>query len=143
MKKALRWSLLSIVIIAISSILTFKAVRAGWLTEKEPLDLSDAPVLLLFNRYKGCECEMAVYTAAEAQINAWTVENNNTVPIIRIDLDQRPDLKKQYGIVRAPALFLVDGVGSVIAGQKESLSDNAPFDLELFDKAIKEIKNGS
>ena len=143
MNKALRWWVLTAVMIAIVGIITTKAVEDGWFEVKEPLDLSDAPVLLFFNRHKGCECELVVYTAAEDQVNAWVVENNNSVQIIRIDLDRRPDLKKQYGIVRAPALFLVDDTGAVIVGQIESLSDSAPFDIELFDKAIKEIKNGS
>ena len=123
-------------------LISIKAVNEGWFARREPLDLSDAPVLLFFNRHKGCECEMVVYDAAEGQINRWSDEARFGMQIVRIDLDRRPDLGTQFDIVRAPALFRVDQEGKVISGQKDSLSDAAPLDLTRFELAIKEQSNG-
>lgn len=129
----------AVVLLLVFAILSFKAVDEGWFARREPLDLSDAPVLLFFNRYKGCECEMVVYEAAERQINEWTGAARAGVRIIPINLDRRPDLGQQYTIIRAPALLLVDKGGVVLYGQKESLSDTAPLDLSAFDRVIQEV----
>lgn len=84
---------------------------------------------------------MAVYTAAENQITEWSEEERHGISIIRIDLDRRPDLGKQFNIIRAPALFLVDSEGFVLFGQKDSISDAAPLDLHAFNAAIEEVNN--
>lgn len=140
--KATRCIVIVLVILLSAGIMTYKAFDNGWLMSREPLDLSNAPVLLFFNRHKGCECEMVVYTAAENQIANWSDENRQSILIVRIDLDRRPDLGKQINIIRAPALLLVDTDGNVLFGQKESISDTAPLDLDAFTAAIDKVKNG-
>lgn len=141
--QAARFVVLGVVILAITGIMAYKAVNEGWYAPRTPLDLSDAPVLVFFNRHKGCECEMIVYQAAETQIKNWPEETRMGVKIIDVDLDRRADLGKQFNIIRAPALFLVDEDSQVIFGQTDSLSDNAPLDLPAFEKAIQEIRNGN
>jgi hypothetical protein len=103
-----------------------KAVQQGWFDPRPPLELDGEPALLFFNKSRGCECELFVYNNANAQINAW----NAPVRVIHIDLERRPDLAQQYGVIRAPALILLDAEGQVIWEQDESLSDKAPLDLE-------------
>lgn len=49
--------------------------------------------------------------------------------VIRIDFDQRPDLARQYEIIRAPALILLNANGQVVWRQDEGLSDESPLDL--------------
>lgn len=138
----MRCIVIVLVILLSAGIMMYKAFDNGWLMSREPLDLSNAPVLLFFNRHKGCECEMVVYKAAENQIIEWYEEERHGISIIRIDLDRRPDLGKQFDIIRAPALFLVDTDGNVLMGQKESISDTAPLDLDAFTAAIDKVKNG-
>lgn len=140
--KASRRIVITIVILFTAGIIFYKALDVGWWMPREPLDLSNAPVLLFFNRHKGCECEMVVYTAAENQIAEWTEADRHDISVIRIDLDQRPDLRKQFNIIRVPALLLVDPEGNVLFGQRESISDTAPLDLHAFSDAIDEVKNG-
>lgn len=139
--KAIQRIVVTLVIVLIAGVIIYKALDENWLTPRKPLDLSNAPVLLFFNRYKGCDCEMAVYTAAENQITEWSEEERHGISIIRIDLDRRPDLGKQFNIIRAPALFLVDSEGFVLFGQKDSISDAAPLDLHAFNAAIEEVNN--
>lgn len=135
-------AVIGLVILAALAILGSKAVEEGWFLSREPLDLSNAPVLLFFNRHKGCECELVVYEAAEEQIKGWSEESRSGLQIIPIDLDRRLDLGKQFNIVRAPALLLVDRDGAIILAQKESISDTAPLDLIPFEKVGREVTHG-
>jgi len=140
--KAMRCIVIILMTLLITGIMIYKALDNGWLMSREPLDLSNAPVLLFFNRHKGCECEMVVYTAAENQVANWSDEERQGILIVRVDLDRRPDLGKQFNIIRAPALLLVDTEGNILFGQKDSISDTAPLDLDAFTVAIDEVKNG-
>jgi hypothetical protein len=140
--KASQRMIVALLLLSIAGVMVYKAFVEGWLAPKDPLDLSNAPVLLFFNRHKGCECEMAVYTAAEKQITEWSAENRRGIPIIPIDLDRRPDLGKQFNIIRAPALLIIDHEEKVLYSQKESQSDTAPLDLLSLDAAVKEIFYG-
>lgn len=126
-------------VLAVSGILVYKAVDEGWFAPRTPLDLSDAPVLVFFNRHKGCECEMVVYEAAQEQIKNWPEEARHGMRIIHVDLDRRPDLGKQFEIIRAPALFLVDQDNRVIYSQTKSLSDAAPLDLAAFETVLQSL----
>lgn len=130
-----------LVMIAATGILIFKAINEGWFIPREPLDLSTEPTLL-FNRSKGCECALIVYEAADMQIASWPEEAYSGIKIIRIDMDRRPDLGKQFNIIRAPALVLVDSEGQSLYNQTKSVSDTSPFNLIAFEKAIKEFQNG-
>ncbi len=82
-------------VIGLTVVLAYKAIDEGWFEPRASLDLSNAPVLLFFNRHKGCDCELAVYTAAVEQVKGWTDGARSGVQIIQIDLDRRPYLGKQ------------------------------------------------
>ena len=139
--KIFQRTVVTLVILLIAGMTTYKALDEGWLMPREPLDLSNAPVLLFFNRHKGCECEMVVYTAAESQINEWSDDARNGIQINHIDMNRRPDLVKQYDILRAPALFLVNQDGTVIIEQKDAVSDTSPLNLHRFESMIENLGN--
>lgn len=122
-------------------VIGLKTVKEGWLVVREPLELNGEPALVLFNRYKGCECELVVYEAADFQIENWSEENRSGVPVYVINLDHRPDLKKQYQILRVPALILLDASGRIVLKQDEGISDEKPLNLPLFEEKIKEVLN--
>lgn len=135
--------ILGIFILGLLLVIGLKAVEEGWFSPIEPLELNGKPALVLFNRYKGCECELVVYEAAEHQIENWSEIDRNGIPVYVFNLDRRSDLKKQYQIIRAPTLILVDGSGDIIIKQDEGISDFEPLDLPLFEEKIKEVLNGS
>ena len=115
--------------------LTFglKAAQLGWFTPHPPLELDGEPALLFFNKLRGCECELFVYNNAETQMNSW----NASVHVIRIDLDHRPDLARQYEIIRAPSLVLLNAKGQIVWRQDEALSDESPLDLDQIEVLAK------
>jgi hypothetical protein len=122
--------MLFIVILIITAVMIYKAVHEGWLIPKESLVSTNAPLILFFNRHKGCECEMVVYTAAKKQITErWAAEDHRGIPIIQINLDRRPDLGKQFHIIRAPALLIIDQEEKILYNQKGLQSDTTPLDL--------------
>ncbi|PKO12806.1 MAG: hypothetical protein CVU39_21970 [Chloroflexi bacterium HGW-Chloroflexi-10] len=135
-----RLSVILVILVAFG-ILFVKALSEGWFTPREPLDLSSEPTLLFFNRSKGCECVLVVYQAAERQIAAWPKADYSGANLIRIDLDHRPDVGRQFNIIRVPAMLLVDSNGQVIYQQTEAVSDKSPLVLVKFEQAIKDYAN--
>jgi hypothetical protein len=123
-----------------SLILTFglKAVQLGWFAPRPPLELDGKPVLLFFNKSRGCECELLVYNNANAQMDEWTAP----VRLISIDMDRRPDLARDYNIIRAPALVLLDAAGQAVWKQNDSLSDESPLDLNQAEGQIEAMTDG-
>jgi hypothetical protein len=117
--------------------LTFmlKAAQLGWFDPRPPLELDGEPALLFFNKARGCECELFVYDNANSQIDGWKAP----VRVTRVDLDRRPDLAQQYGVIRAPSLVLLDEMGSVVWRQDEGLSDEAPLDMEQVEVQIEAL----
>jgi hypothetical protein len=75
---------------------------------------------------------MTIIRAAESQLAEW----ESPLPILRADFDQRPDLARQFQIIRAPALVLLDAEGKVIWKQDEGLSDESPLDLRQVEAQI-------
>lgn len=127
------------------AVLGYKAVDREWFQIRSKdggLQLNDRPALLFFNSYIGCECYRAVYRAAEVQISTWSEEDRMGVPVITIDLDRRSELRKQYEVVRAPTLILVDSAGKIVHRQSDVVSDANPLDLETFEKIIQEMLHG-
>jgi hypothetical protein len=118
-------------------ILTFglKAVQLGWFTPRPPLELDGKPVLLFFNKARGCECEMLVYNNANTQMNVW----NTPVHVVRIDMDHRPDLAQQYQVIRAPALVLLNAESEIVWKQDEGLSDQVPLDLNQAERQVEAL----
>ena len=101
----------------------------GWFAHRQPLVLNGQPALLFFTISRGCDCQMMVVHNAEAQLTAWQLPANLGLNVIRLDFNRRPDLAKQYGVARAPALVLLDTAGQVAWKQDEGLSDEQPLDL--------------
>ena len=121
---------------ALLTVLAAKAAQMGWLAARPPLELGGQPALLFFNSQRGCECALVVYRSAEAQVAAWPAAARAGVAIVPIDVDRRPDRARQYQVVRAPTLLLLDGQGVEIWRQDESVSDEAPLDLRRFEARI-------
>ena len=92
-------------------------------------------VMLFFNKARGCECELLVYNNARAQMDVWQAP----VRIIHIDSDRRPDLARLYKVLRAPILILLDAEGQTVWKQVESLSDEAPLDLNQAERQIEAL----
>jgi hypothetical protein len=120
---------------ALTVTLGLKVVQTGWFAPRPPLELDGEPALLFFNKARGCECELLVYNNAEAQMDVWQAP----VSIINIDSDRRPDLARQYKVLRAPALILLDAEGQTVWKQVESLSDEAPLDLNQAERQIEAL----
>ena len=112
--------------------LGMKTVQLGWFNPRPPLELGREPALLFFNKARGCECELFVYNNANAQIDAW----DKPMRVIRIDMDYRPDLAREYKVIRAPSLVLVNAEGQVAWKQNESLNDGSPLDLEQVEMLV-------
>lgn len=116
--------------------LGLKAVQLGWFTPRPPLNLDAKPALLFFNKSRGCECELLVYNNANSQMDLW----KTSMRVIRIDMDHRPDLVRQYGVIRAPSLILVNAEGRVGWRQDEGLSDEMPLDLDHVEGQIEALR---
>jgi hypothetical protein len=112
--------------------LGLKAVQLGWFNPRPPLDLDGIPALLFFNKSRGCECELLVYNNANAQMEEWIAP----LRVIHIDMDRRPDLARDYNIIRAPSLILLNVDGQVVWKQDEGLSDESPLDLNQAERQI-------
>lgn len=129
MKRSVLWIVFLAVLVLI---LGLKALQEGWFSSYPSLELGGAPALLFFNKTRGCECELLVYNNANLQMENWIT----SIKVHTIDLDRRPDLGQQYGVIRAPALVLVNVDGQVVWKQDNSLSDMAPLDLKQAETQI-------
>lgn len=136
-----RFAVIVLCAVAILSILGYKAVDEGWFDPREPLDLGGQPAFVFFNRYKGCECELEVYQLAEAEIQAWPEAARRGVPLLIVNLDRRPDLGRQFKIVRAPTLLLVDEDGQEVVRQDVIRSENQMFNLLEAERVLQTLLN--
>jgi hypothetical protein len=116
--------------------LRLKAVQLGWFIPRPPLELDEKPVLLFFYKSRGCECELLVYNNAKAQMDVW----KTPLRVIRIDMDHRPDLVRQYDVMRAPTLVLLNFEGQVVWRQDEVSSDEMPLDLDQAEGQIEALR---
>ena len=115
--------------VLLMAVLAIKSFNDGWFEPKIPLEQNGQPALVFFMLGRGCECQMSVVRAAEAQLATWEVATDSVIPVLRVDFSRRPDLARQYGVRRAPALVLLDAQGQVVWKQDVGLSDEAPLDL--------------
>lgn len=120
------WVLFGAIVLGLVCI---KSFHDGWFEPRIPLPLNGQPALVFFTLSGGCQCRRSVVQNAEAQISAWDFPGRKAVPVLRVDFSRRPDLAQQYGVVRAPALVLLDQAGVVVWMQDVGLSDEAPLDL--------------
>lgn len=119
----------------------FKALDVGLFAKRPQLELYNQASLLFFNKDRGCDCELVVYRSAEAQISAWPAEEGRGIPVHRIDMSKRPDLVRQYKVIRAPTLILLNAEGREIWRQDTGLSDEAPLDLENAQASIQKLNS--
>lgn len=126
-------------VLLVVGVLAVKAGQEGWFVP-EPAFLPNQPVLLLFNRYRGCECALDVYEAAEWQVSGWPEEARLSVPVLVINLDRQKELGERYKVHRAPTLILLDAAGNVVYRQNEVVTDDLPLDLETFEQKIREMQ---
>jgi hypothetical protein len=116
--------------VVVMAVIAIKSIKDGWFEPQTSLELNDQPALIFFTLERGCVCQMKVIGNAEAQIAAWEVPDETGVPVRRVDFSYWPGLASQYGVMRAPALVLLDSLGQVVWKQDFGLSDEAPLDLE-------------
>lgn len=126
-------------LIVITLILGVKAVQMGWFIPKPPLVLNNQPAILFFNNDRGCECQLAIFNNADAQLSVWPEEKHRGIPIFAINLERRPDLAKKFLVYRAPTLILLDSEGQDIWRQDESASDDYPLDLAALETLIDKL----
>lgn len=124
-----RVMVLTLFCVLVLAVLALKSFNEGWFELGEPLEVTGEPTLVFFTLADGCECEMSVVNAAEAQLAGWSLAQAGKIPLLRVDFSRRPDLVKQYGVARAPALVLLDANGNVAWKQDLGLSDDAPLDI--------------
>jgi hypothetical protein len=124
---------------AVLAVLAFKAMQLGWLAARPPLVLPDQPVALFFNNERGCECVLAIYRQADAEIDAWSRAAGVDLPLYRINLERRPGLGRRFGIRRAPTLLLLDAQGNEVWRQEDVLSDTHVFDLERAEAEVEAL----
>lgn len=123
----------------VMAVLAIKSFNDGWFDPKMPLELNNRPALVFFTLGRGCECQMLVIRNAEAQLSAWPLAQEDSIPIFRVDFSRRPDLARQYGVNRAPALVLLNALEQVVWKQDVGLSDEAPLDLTAAEAHIHQL----
>jgi hypothetical protein len=82
---------------------------------------------------------MVVSNNVNAQITNWSEVDRQGVPVLAVDIDQRPDLAEQYDIYRVPTLMLLDSQGQLIWMQDYSVDDEHPLDLHQFEIEIQSM----
>lgn len=115
--------------------LGLKAASEGWFAARTPLPLNGQPALIFFTLSEGCDCQMTIVRAAEAQLANWV----SPLPLHRVDFDGRRDLAEQFHVARAPALVLVNAEGQAVWKQDEGLSDESPLDLDQAERQVEAL----
>ncbi len=134
-----RMATLMLVAVIVFAVLAIKSINDNWFEPRIPLALNGQPALVFFTLGKGCECQMKVIHNAEKQLAEWKVVVDSKIPLFTVDFSRRPDLAKQYGVARSPALVLLNAAGEVIWKQDLGLSDEAPLDINAASIQIENI----
>ena len=133
----------SIWLILGSTMLVLLALTACQVIPPPPLELNNEPAILFFNNEDGCVCSRIIYERADAQIAAWPAESRHGVPLYHIQLEERPDLRSHYRIVRAPTLLLLDADGNEIWRQDEVTTDTQIFDLKMAEEKVLDMQHST
>lgn len=96
----------------------------------------EKPVILYFYEADPCECMLELTGQAEEQMANWPPENRGNIPVVRIPIDQRPDLEAKYKVFRAPCLVLVDSQDQIAWRQDYPLIAGGPFKLDELEALI-------
>ena len=129
-------------LLLVGLLLGAKAVATGWFQPRLSLDLMGQPALLFFNSEHGCPCALIVYQAADRQIKAWEAPDRYAILVHRIVLELRPDLTRQYRVIRAPTLIFLSAEGEEIIRQDETVSDAQPIVLSRFEEQMEFLPLG-
>jgi hypothetical protein len=133
---------LAIFAVVLAVVLLAKFFYSGWLDPRTSLELDGQPAVVFFTLSRGCECQMVVVEAAEAQLANWDAPVETGLEVIKLDFDRRSNLAHRFRVVRAPALVLVDEAGEVVWKQDVGLSDEAPLDLASAEANIRQLSDG-
>jgi hypothetical protein len=128
--------------VILAVVLLAKLFYNGWLDPRTSLELDGGPALIFFTLSRGCECQMVVVEAAEAQLANWDTPAETGLEVIQLDFERRSNLAHRFKVVRAPALVLVDAAGQVVWKQDLGLSDEAPLDLASAEANIRQLSDG-
>lgn len=82
---------------------------------------------------------MVVYRNADWQILEWKPDQRAKIPIFRLNIEKCHDAARQYQIIMAPALLLIDQEGAIAYRQNFSVSDENPLDLLTFEAKINDL----
>ncbi len=125
---------------AVLVVMGLKAWQLGWFQTKAPLVLDGRPAVLVFVKKRGiCECEQVVIDNAHAQIDGWSENDRQGLPIHQIEMDLRPGLARQYDVIRVPSLLVLDASGQIVwrqDGVTKFTSDEYPLDLDQVQNQI-------
>lgn len=117
-----------------------KAWQLGWLQPKTPLNFAGQPAVLVFVKYHGvCDCEQYVNDNARAQVDSWQSDEFDGINLFQVDIDQRPDIAKQYKAIRAPSMVLLNQDGEIVWRQDGVLNDELPMDLPSLQVQIADL----
>ena len=130
---------LTLFVVILAGVVLLKLFYSGWFDGRSFLDPHGQPTLVFFTLGDGCQCQMDVVHAAEAQLANWDVPATAGITVLKIDLIRHSDLARKYEIARAPALLLLNGAGEVVWKQDLGLSDAAPLDLLSAEKNIRDL----
>jgi hypothetical protein len=128
--------------VILAVVLLAKLFYNGWLDPRTSLELDGQPAVVFFTLSRGCECQMVVVQAAEAQLANWDTPVETGLEVIKLDFDRRSNLAHRFRVVRAPALVLVDAAGEVVWKQDVGLSDEAPLDLASAEAHLRQLSEG-
>jgi hypothetical protein len=130
---------LTLFVVILAGVVLLKLVYSGWFDGRSPLDPQGQPTLLFFTLSRGCQCQMDVVQAAEAQLANWDVPSTTGIVMLKLDFSRHSCLAHQYKIASAPALLLLNGAGNVVWKQDLGLCDAAPLDLLSAEKNIRDV----
>jgi len=137
MKRQTRFLIWLIFAGSVLLVLGFKAWQLGWLQPRQSLELNGQPAVLVFVKHRGvCECEQFVNGNARAQAASWSDKARHDMMLHQIDIEQRPDLAKQYKVIRAPTMLLLDATGEIVWRQDDVITDQLPLDLPAAEAQI-------
>ncbi len=136
----LRLGVILIFISLVLVVLVYKNDLQKWLIPVPDIERNGSPVLLVFNRHKGCDCIVQYYEMAANEIQQWADSRSTEINILHIDLDNSPNYGVKFQIRFAPALILLDADGKELIRQEGILNKDQVFDLIAVEEVLDNIR---